>query len=44
MKQILTYTTTTPTMWPAMPTAGVVCIIAGDYSRDNMGVLELNVS
>ena len=45
MKQSLTYTKTT-TMWPAMPTTGVVCIIAGtDYSRgDNMGVLELNVS
>ena len=45
MKQSLTYSTTI-TMWPAMPTAtGIVCIIAGvDYSRDSMGVLELNVS
>jgi len=44
MKQRLTYTTTTPTIWPVMPTAGNVCIIAGDYSRDNMGVLNQRVS
>ena len=45
MKQRLTYTTTTSTIWPAMPTVGNVCIIAGaDYSRDNMGVLNQKVS
>jgi len=43
MKQRLTYTKTS-TIWPVMPTVGTVCIIAGDYSRDNMGVLKHFVS
>jgi len=44
MKTRLTYTKATSTIWPAMPTTGNVCIIAGDYSRDNMGVLKHFVS
>jgi hypothetical protein len=39
----LTHTTTT-TIWAVMPTVGYACITPGDYSRDNMGVLELCVS
>jgi len=46
MKQRFTYTTKTSTTWPVMPTTvGAICIImAGDYSRDNKGVLNQGVS